>query len=65
MGWIENLLTKIDRRTIPITYHPHFIMRWSTQASPSAMERTGETSVSPCDSSVTPAHEICLYAMWK
>ena len=29
---------------------------WSTQASPSAMEHTGETfAVSPCVSSVTPA----------
>ena len=31
MGWIEDLLKKIDRRTIPITYHPHFIMRESTR----------------------------------
>ena len=31
MGWIENLLKKIDRRTIPITYHPHFVMRESTR----------------------------------
>jgi hypothetical protein len=31
MGWIEYLLKKIDRRTIPITYHPHFIIRESTR----------------------------------
>lgn len=31
MDWIEDLLKKIDRRTIPITYHPHFIMRESTR----------------------------------
>ena len=31
MSWIEDLLSKINERSIPITYHPHFIMRENTR----------------------------------